>query len=112
MVYCPKGAALDFFVDIRVGSPTYGQSVSVELNEKNCKMLFLPVGIAHGFVSLLDNSLMVYKIDCSYDPKTDSGIRFDSCNVQLPIRNECLIVSSRDSSLVEWKDFESGFMYE
>ena len=112
LVYCPQGAVLDFFVDIRVGSPTYGQSVSVELNGENCKILFLPVGIAHGFVSLQDNTLMVYKTDCSYDPKTDDGIHFDSCNVQLPVRNECLIVSSRDRGFVALKNFESRFVYE
>lgn len=112
LVYCPKGAVLDFFVDIRAGSPTYGQSISIELSEGNCNVLLLPVGIAHGFVSLQDNSLMVYKTDCSYDPNADDGIRFDSCNVQLPVRDESLIVSSRDLGLISWEEFESKFVYE
>ena len=112
VVYCPQGAVIDFFVDIRAGSPTYGKIISVELNEDNCQVLFLPTGIAHGFVSLKNNTLMVYKTDCSYDPEADDGIHFDSCNIPLPVKSDELIVSPRDSGFISLGNFESKFIYE
>tara|TARA_R110002033_G_scaffold96537_1_gene145420 strand:- start:10890 stop:11441 length:552 start_codon:yes stop_codon:yes gene_type:complete len=112
LVYCPKGAVLDFFVDIRIGSPTFGHNLSVELNEKNGMILYLPIGIAHGFLSLQDDSLMIYKTDCSYDPRADSGIEFFSTGINLPIVPNELIISERDANLQILNDFKSEFYYE
>lgn len=112
LIYCPKGAVLDFIVDIRIGSPTYGQHLSIELNEKNSVILYLPIGIAHGFLSLKNDSLMVYKTDCSYDPNTDNGLLFDSCNIELPIPPSEIIMSNRDQGFVSLDEYESEFIYE
>jgi len=112
IVYCAKGSVLDFFVDIRKGSPTYGQSLSIELNEQNGVILFLPVGIAHGFLSLQDESLMIYKTDHSYDPTSDDGVSYKSCNIKLPVESEHLIISERDLNFVNLCNIESDFIYE
>jgi len=112
IVYCPEGRVLDFFVDIRLGSPTYGQHLKVELSGTNGVILFLPIGIAHGFLSLENDSLMIYKTDCTYDPDNDRGINFESCDIPLPIQKSSLIVSPRDLGLIALSDFESKFKYE
>ncbi len=110
LVYCPKGAVLDFFVDIRIGSPTYGKHLLIELNDKNSLMLFLPIGIAHGFLSLEENSLMIYKTDCSYDSSADTGLDFFSCDIELPIHRSEVIISQRDLELLDFKQFISPFI--
>jgi dTDP-4-dehydrorhamnose 3,5-epimerase len=112
LVYCPKGAVLDFFVDLRIGSPTYKKSLSIELNENNGIVLYLPIGIAHGFLSLEDDSLMIYKTDCSYDPSTDNGLLFDSCGIKLPIDESNFIISERDKSFLTIEKYKSEFHYE
>lgn len=112
LVYCPSGAVLDFFVDIRIGSPAYGKEMSIELSETNRTILFLPVGIAHGFLSLKDNSLMIYKTDYEYDSVTDSGINFNSINIELPVTKEKIIISTKDLSLPILADYKSEFLYE
>jgi dTDP-4-dehydrorhamnose 3,5-epimerase len=111
LVYCPKGAVLDFFVDIRLGSPTYGKHLSIELSEKNSVILFLPIGIAHGFLSLEDDSLMVYKTDCSYDPNADAGLEIFSCGIELPIDISKVIISDRDTNLIPFDSYQSEFLY-
>lgn len=112
LVYCPKGAVLDFFVDIRVGSPTYGKHLCIELNEANGLVIYLPIGIAHGFLSLEDDSLMVYKTDHSYDPISDSGLNFNSCDIKLPIDYSDIIISERDLNLIAFDKYQSEFKYE
>jgi len=112
LVYCPKGAVLYFFVDVRLGSPTYGKHLSIELNEKNTLILFLPIGIAHGFLSLENDSLMIYKTDYSYDPNTDGGIEFFSCGIELPIDHSKVIISDRDLNLIAFESYQSEFNYE
>ncbi|MCJ8294567.1 MAG: dTDP-4-dehydrorhamnose 3,5-epimerase family protein [Oceanospirillaceae bacterium] len=112
LVYCAKGAVLDFFIDLRRGSPKYGQHLSIELNESNGLILYLPIGIAHGFLSLEDNSLMVYKTDCSYDSESDCGIGFSSCDIKLPIDALDIIMSKRDQKLCRLKEYQSEFVYE
>lgn len=111
LVYCPKGAVLDFFLDVRIGSPTYSQHLSIELNEKNGVILYLPVGIAHGFLSLEDDSLMIYKTDCSYDPTADGGLSFSSCGIKLPIDDSDIIISERDLKLTSFDKYQSEFKY-
>jgi len=72
-----KGRVLDVAVDIRDGSPTFGEFVAVELTEENKKQLFVPRGFAHGFVVLEDNTVFAYKVDNYYSPENDRGIAFD-----------------------------------
>jgi len=72
-----KGRVLDVAVDIRKGSPTFGQHAAVELSGENRRQLFIPRGFAHGFVVLSDEALFSYKVDSYYAPECDRGIAFD-----------------------------------
>jgi len=72
-----KGRVLDVAVDIREGSPTFGEHVAVELSQDNKKQLFVPRGFAHGFIVLEDETVFAYKVDNYYSPKNDRGIAFD-----------------------------------
>jgi len=71
------GAVLDVAVDIRKGSPTYGQHVAVELSGENKRQLFIPRGFAHGFAVLSDEAICSYKCDNYYNPASERGLRFD-----------------------------------
>lgn len=77
LITCLKGAILDVAVDIRKGSPTYMKWIAVELTEENKKMLFIPKGCLHGFVTLTDNVEVTYKVDEVYSPENDRSVRFD-----------------------------------
>lgn len=74
LVRCVKGAVLDVAVDIRKGSPTFGQHVAVELTEENHRMFFVPRGFAHGFAVLSETAVFQYKCDNFYHPEADAGI--------------------------------------
>ena len=75
LVRCVKGAVLDVAVDIRKGSPTFGQHVAVELTEDNHRQLFVPRGFAHGFAVLSETAVFQYKCDNFYAPQADAGIQ-------------------------------------
>ena len=83
LVRCVKGRVLDVAVDIRKGSPTFGQWVSVELSEENHRQFFIPQGFAHGFLTLTDNVEFRYKVDNVYNKESEGGMRYDdpTCNV-------------------------------
>ena len=72
-----QGSVLDVAVDIRQGSPTFGQHVAVELTAENKKQLFVPRGFAHGFMVLSEQATFGYKVDNYYSPECDRGIAFD-----------------------------------
>ena len=74
LVRCVKGAVLDVAVDIRKGSPTYGQHVAVELTEENHRQFFISKGFAHGFAVLSETAVFQYKCDEFYHPEADGGI--------------------------------------
>ena len=74
LVRCVRGAVLDVAVDIRKGSPTYGQHVAIELTEENHLQFFVPQGFAHGFSVLSETAVFQYKCDNFYAPQADDGI--------------------------------------
>jgi dTDP-4-dehydrorhamnose 3,5-epimerase len=78
-----QGSVLDVALDIRKGSPTYGQYVAVELTAENKKQLFVPRGFAHGFVVLEENTVFAYKVDNYYSPSNDRGIAFNDPNISI-----------------------------
>lgn len=108
IVYCPVGAVNDVFVDIRKSSKTYGQFKEIELTEDNGCILLLPKGIAHGFVSLTDNTLMVYKTSTTHSIVNDAGIRWDSFGYDWKVENP--ILSERDKNFIELSSFNSPFI--
>ena len=111
LVRVVKGAALDVAVDIRRGSPTYGEHVAVELTEKNHRQLFIPRGFAHGFAVLSDDAIFQYKCDNFYAPQADGGISIkdDSLGIDwiIPIQNA--VLSEKDTKHPLLKDFTSPF---
>ena len=111
LVRCVKGAVLDVAVDIRRGSPTYGEHVAVELTEKNHRQLFIPRGFAHGFAVLSDVAIFQYKCDNCYAPQADGGISIkdDSLGIDwiIPIQNA--VLSEKDTKHPLLKDFTSPF---
>ena len=103
-----KGEVLDIAVDIRKGSPTFGQHVSLILTEDNKKQLFIPKGFAHGFVVLSEEAVFAYKVDNYYNPACDRGIAFDDASLgidwQLP-KNESQL-SPKDTQQPLFKNAE------
>ena len=105
---------LDVAVDIRKGSPTYGQHVAVELTEDNHRQFFIPKGFAHGFAVLSETAIFQYKCDEFYHPEADGGIRIldDSLGIDWRIPTEHAILSEKDTKHPLLKDFESPFIYK
>ncbi len=108
-----EGTVLDIAVDIRTGSPTYGQHVSVLLSGENKHQLFIPRGFAHGFVVLSDHAIFAYKVDNYYSPECDRGLAFDDPTLaidwQLPL--EQLQLSAKDRQQPCLSQLDQGFDY-
>ena len=94
-----KGRVLDVAVDIRKGSPTFGQYVAVELSGENKRQLFIPRGFAHGFVVLEDDTVFAYKVDNYYSPENDRGIAFNdpAIAIEWGIELKALNLSDKDT---------------
>lgn len=114
LVRCVKGAVLDVAVDIRKGSPTYGQHVAVELTEKNHRQFFVPRGFAHGFSVLSETAVFQYKCDNFYAPQADGGISIldESLGIDWKIPIEKAILSDKDMKHTMLKNFETPFSIE
>ena len=113
LVRCVKGKVLDVAVDIRKGSPTYGQHVAVELNEDNHRQVFIPRGFAHGFAVLSETAIFQYKCDNFYAPEAEGGISIKdgSLGIDWQIPTEKAILSEKDIKHLCLKDFDSPFDY-
>jgi len=111
LVRCIEGKVLDVAVDIRDGSETYGQYVSVELTGENKKQVFIPRGFAHGFLVLSESAIFAYKVDNSYAPTHDAGIRWDDSllNIQWGVSESDVLVSEKDAKLPFFLEFETPF---
>ncbi len=111
LVRCVKGAVLDVAVDIRKGSPTYGQHVAVELTEDNHRQFFIPHGFAHGFSVLSPVAIFQYKCDNYYHPEADGGISLLDPNLGIDwgIDINNAILSEKDTHHPLLADFDSPF---
>jgi dTDP-4-dehydrorhamnose 3,5-epimerase len=111
LVRCVKGAVLDVAVDIRKGSPTFGQHVAVELTEDNHRQFFIPRGFAHGFAVLSETAIFQYKCDEFYHPEADGGIciKDESLGIDWKIPVEKAVLSEKDMKHPCLKDAESFF---
>lgn len=98
LVRVSRGAVLDVAVDLRGGSPTYGKYVAVELSQDNARQLFIPRGMAHGFLVLSDEAQFQYKVDNVYAPQSEATLRFDDETVAVnwPIAREEMLLSPKD----------------
>jgi len=112
-----QGEVLDVAVDIRHGSPTYGQVVSVVLNDKIKQQLFIPRGFAHGFVVLSETAIFAYKVDNYYSPECDRGLAFNDAqlNIDWCLSGNLLALSGKDQKqpdlAVMGVHFEYGVNY-
>ena len=111
LVRCIEGKVLDVAVDIRDGSETYGKHVSVELSGENKKQVFIPRGFAHGFLVLSNTAIVSYKVDKSYAPANDAGIRWDdpTLNILWGVSESEVLVSEKDAKLPFFSEFETPF---
>ncbi|ARK33805.1 dTDP-4-dehydrorhamnose 3,5-epimerase [Lactiplantibacillus plantarum] len=109
------GAVLDVIVDVRAGSPTYGEWEGYIISESNHRQLLVPRGFAHGFVTLTDNVNFLYKCDNYYNAEADGGITFmdKDLNINWPIDYDQAITSDKDAKQQTFKEFEQNnpFVY-
>ena len=108
LVYCVAGRILDVVLDLRKDQPTYGQSWSWELSEKNASMLFIPAGFAHGFLALEERNTVIYKTSAVHSPEHDLGVKWDSFGFSWP--ETATVISERDQRLPALRDFRSPFL--
>ena len=111
LVRCVVGKVKDVAVDLRKGSPTYGQHVNVELSEDNHLMFFIPKGFAHGFEVLSDVAIFQYKCDEYYHPESEGGLDpFDkTLNIEWQTSDEIVVVSEKDKKHPKFDGYESPF---
>ncbi len=111
LVRCVRGAVLDVALDIRKGSPTYGQHVAVELTEDNHRQFFMPRGFAHGFAVLSDVAVFQYKCDNFYAPQSDGGISIvdGGLGIDWKIPVGKAVLSEKDTRHQRLENFDSPF---
>ena len=115
MISILKGSILDVVVDLRKDSKTFGKYFSIELNEKNKKMLFIPKYFAHGFLTLEDNTEIFYKCDNFYNPKSEVGIVWNDIDLNIEwnlqkygIKENKLIISEKDRKNISFKEYKKA----
>jgi dTDP-4-dehydrorhamnose 3,5-epimerase len=115
LVRCGRGRIVDMIVDLRRGSPTYAQWEGVELDDAGMRVLYVPVGFAHGFCVLSDVADVLYKQSAYYDPAVERGIAWDDPEIAIEWPAEIEpIVSARDASAPTLRELadELPFVYE
>jgi dTDP-4-dehydrorhamnose 3,5-epimerase len=110
LVYCLAGEVLDVVIDLRVGSPTFRRTISAPLTAGNGRGLYVPSGCAHGFASLSEDSLMLYKVTSVHSPDCDAGIAWDSIGFNWPI--DAPLLSERDARHPVLAAFDSPFRFD
>jgi dTDP-4-dehydrorhamnose 3,5-epimerase len=95
-----RGAILDVAVDIRQGSPTFGKHVAVEISADNWKQIFVPIGFAHGFVTLVPNTEVIYKVSAPYSPTHERGVKWNdpALGIDWGVAEGHAILSGRDQT--------------
>lgn len=111
LVRCGRGRLFDVAVDVRRGSPTYGQWFGAELSFENGKQLLVPAGFLHGFVTREPDTEIVYKCSDYYAPECDGAVHWDSCGIDWGFEGDP-VISAKDAAAVRLADFDSPFVYE
>lgn len=104
-----QGAVLDVAVDIRKNSPTYGQNFSIELTAQNRTMFYIPPGFAHGFETLEDNTIFLYKCTDVYNKQSEGGLLWNDAELGIKWQNSNPLISEKDKILPLFKDLVSPF---
>ena len=107
MITCINGKALDFIIDLRVNSQTYLKFATINLEENDGITVFIPKGYGHGFLSLEDNTILLYNTSTSYSADHDTGILWNSTDYKWPITKP--IMSDRDLNFPKLQYFNSPF---
>ena len=104
---------MDYAIDLRSGSPTYGKHVSTELSAENGDQLFIPVGFGHAFITLEPDCEVTYKVSDYYAPECDGGIKWDCPDIGIdwPLHGREPSLSPKDSELPVLAEFSSPFVY-
>lgn len=111
LVRVVKGSVVDAAVDIRKNSPTYGKSFSLTLSDKNHLMMWIPEGFAHGFSSLEDHTIFLYKCTNYYDKNSEKAIRFDDPDLNIDWKTADPNVSEKDLEAPYFSQFDSPFLH-
>ena len=111
LVRCIAGAVMDFAVDLRKGSPTYKKWIGVELSNTNKRMLYLPRGFGHGFITLTADVEFVYKTDNYYNQESDRSIRFDDPELNINWGTDNPILSEKDQTAPLFSESDCNFVY-
>lgn len=112
LVSCTKGELLDVAVDIRKNSPTYLKWVAVKLTAENKKMLYIPKGFLHGFLTLTDNVEVMYKVDNYYSRENDRSVRFDDKEIGVDWGIDKPVLSEKDLKAPLLSESDADFIYE
>jgi dTDP-4-dehydrorhamnose 3,5-epimerase len=109
-----KGKVLDVVVDLRQGSPTFGEHLALELSDENHRQFFVPRGFAHGFSVLSEDVIFSYKCDNYYNKESERGINFNdsSLNIDWQIPESEIIVSPKDQALPSLDEAEKNFVFQ
>ena len=107
LVTCLEGAVKDVIVDLRKSSATFGKHCSFELSAEKANMLYIPKGLAHGFLTLSERAIMLYNVTSVYSPENDKGILWSSCGIDWQC--DVPIISARDQRHPTLTEFDSPF---
>jgi dTDP-4-dehydrorhamnose 3,5-epimerase len=104
-IRCTRGAVYDVTVDVRPSSPTFKQWMGVELTQENYRMVYVPEGCAHGYLTLVDDSEVNYQVSAFYAPEAERGLRYDDPAIAIEWPTDVRVVSEKDRS---WPAFEES----
>lgn len=110
LVRCGRGRLFDVAVDVRLGSPTYGQSFGTELSFENGRQLWIPAGFLHGFVTREPDTEIIYKCTDHYAPECDGAVRWDSAGIDWQVENP--VLSDKDAAAQTLAEFDTPFEWE
>jgi len=108
-VFCPLGKVMDALVDLRVGSPMYGKYHLIEMSAEKANQIYMPAGIAHGYLALNEESIVIYKMTKPFSQECDTGLHWKSFGIPWPRQPE--IVSRRDEAYPPFSDYQSPFFF-
>lgn len=106
IVRCTRGALFDIALDLRPGSPSFGQTFGTELSAENGRMLYLPKGFAHGFITLADDTEAFYLVDEFYSPQHERGVRWNDTRFSIPWPMQPVMMSEKDRT---YRDFDPAW---